>query len=80
MTTKSQIVKQLNKTGLLAYKHRMELNKLNEMIREVYGVNYNDVDCDPIIDVCEQYGGDWVGGVEALDEALHGYSGVERPM
>lgn len=79
MTTKSDIVRKLSQCGAAIEKAGKLRDQLVAMILEVYSVDYSEEDCDPIIDVADLNGGPWVGGVAALDRAIHEYSGVLRP-
>ena len=74
---KQRILTQLNKCGSIALDHRSGLKKLHAMIMKEYGVSYNDVDCDPIIDTAEIIGGSF-RDINELDEALYGYSRVPK--
>lgn len=78
MTTKSDIVRKLNQCGAAVEKAGKLRDELGQMIKDVYGVDYGEVDCDPIIDVADLEGGPWLGGVAALDQAIHEYSRVPR--
>lgn len=78
LKAKQLIVIQSRKAGQSCMKHKDDLTKLHDMILKEYGVSYNAVDCDPLIDECEVIGGNGIGSVAELDEALYGYSNVPK--
>lgn len=74
---KQLIVIQIRKAAMACYMHSEEVRKVHKMILKEYGVSYNDVDCDPIIDEIEIIGGNGLS-LEELDDALYVYSKVPK--
>jgi hypothetical protein len=68
------LIKAIGRANQLARMHRAALNKVSDLFLERYGAQYNDIDCDPMIDICDCGIGFVPGSLKSLDAIVLEYN------
>ncbi len=63
------------RTNKAAERHRKAENDTRKFFIERYGVDFSDVNCDPVIDICSGQG-DMIFSIEVLDKLVKEYCNI----